>query len=120
MAGKKYESVDQYLEDFQGQTRTRLDQIRSLINKLAPEAIERISYNIPAAFIDKTIVVYYSGYEHHVSLYPGKIASETLDERLKPYFSGQSTLKFPNDQPLPIKAIENYINTRATIAREKR
>lgn len=117
MAGKKYESVDQYLEDFQGETRTRLDQLRSLIKKIAPEATERISYNIPAGFIGKTMVVYYSGYANHVSLYPGRIASEALDPELQPYFSGKSTLKFPNDQPLPIKAIENYINTRANIAR---
>lgn len=115
---KKFESVDEYLDTFGGETRERLDIIRALIKELAPESTERISYNIPAAFIGKTIVVYYSGYEHHVSLYPGKIAAETLDERLKPYFSGASTLKFPNDKDLPLEAIRDYIAARAALARQ--
>ena len=113
----KYTSVENYVGEFSGETKKRLDQLRELIKKLAPESTERISYNIPAAFIGTAIVVYYSGYEHHVSLYPGRIASETLDPELQKYFSGKSTLKFPNDQPLPMEAIEKYIAQRVKIAR---
>lgn len=114
---RKFASVDEYFASFDGETRKRLDEIRALIKEQAPESTERISYNIPASFIGKTIVVYYSGYPHHVSLYPGRIATEALDPRLKPYFSGKSTLKFPNDTKLPLDAIKDYIAVRAEIAR---
>ena len=114
---KKFASVDEYFASFDGETRNRLDTLRALIKKLAPESTERISYNIPAAFIGKTIVIYYSGYPHHVSIYPGRIATEALDDRLKPYFSGKSTLKFPNNAKLPLEAITDYIAVRAEIAR---
>ncbi|MNH49951.1 hypothetical protein D3C85_806750 [compost metagenome] len=114
---KKYTSVEEYMSEFSDETKHRLDEIRGCIKGLAPESTERISYNIPAAFIGKSIVVYYSGYERHVSLYPGKIASETLDPVLQKYFSGKSTLKFPNGQPLPMEAIEAYIAERVKIAR---
>ncbi len=116
---EKYASVEEYMGDFSGETKQRLDWLRDLIKKLAPESTERISYNIPASFIGKTIVVYYSGYERHVSLYPVKIAAETLDPELEKYFSGKSTLKFPNGQPLPVKAIEAYIAQRVKIARDE-
>lgn len=114
---KKYTSVDEYLEDFHGDTRQRLDTLRALVKKLAPESTERISYNIPATFIDKAIIVYYSGYDQHVSIYPGRIASETLDPELQKFFSGKSTLKFPNSEPLPIKAIEKYVAGRVQLTR---
>jgi uncharacterized protein YdhG (YjbR/CyaY superfamily) len=114
---KSYTSVEDYLSEFSDETRKRLDWMRDLIKSLAPESTERISYNIPATFIGKTIVVYYSGYDHHVSLYPGRIAAETLDPELEKYFSGKSTLKFPNNQPLPVKAIEAYIAQRVDAAR---
>lgn len=114
----KYESVDQYMADFSGETKTRLKIIRELIRDIAPESLERISYNIPGVFIDKEIVVYFSGYEHHVSLYPGEIPAESLDPALLPYLSGKSTLKFPNDQPLPLPAIKKYIQSRARLARK--
>lgn len=114
---KKYTSVDEYMGEFSDETKKRLEWLRNLIKKLAPESTERISYNIPATFIGKMIVVYYSGYDHHVSLYPGRIASETLEPELERYFSGKSTLKFPNDQPLPAKAIEAYILQRVKVAR---
>lgn len=114
---QKFASVDEYLSSFDGETRKRLDTVRELVKELAPESTERISYNIPAAFIGKTTVIYYSGYPHHVSIYPGRIATEALDDRLKPYFSGKSTLKFPNDTKLPIDSIKDYIAARAEIAR---
>lgn len=114
---KKYSSVNEYFSDFNGETRARLESLRDLIRRIAPESTERISYNIPAAFIGKTIIVYYSGYAHHVSIYPGHIQSEDLDPKLQSYLSGKSTLKFPNNQPLPMNEIEHYITMRASLAR---
>jgi uncharacterized protein YdhG (YjbR/CyaY superfamily) len=117
MSGRtKYTSVDQYMADFSGETKTRLKIIRQLIHDIAPESTERISYNIPGVFMGKEIVVYFSGYEHHVSLYPGEIPAESLNPELAPYLSGKSTLKFPNDRPLPLLAIKKYVQSRARLA----
>jgi uncharacterized protein YdhG (YjbR/CyaY superfamily) len=116
---RKYTSVEDYFQDFSGETAQRLQTIQNIVRTLAPESSERMSYNIPASFIGNKIVVYYSGYEHHVSLYPGKVSSETIDPRLAQYFSGKSTLKFPNDKPLPIDAITDYISERVNNARSQ-
>ena len=109
---KKYQTVEKYLNDFSGETRNRLDAMHAKIFEIAPKATERISYNIPAYFLDSKMIVYFAGYENHVSIYPGRTASKEYANLSKEYSSGKSTLKFPNNKPLPLELIENFIKLR--------
>ena len=112
MVREKYTSVDEYMKDFEGETKLRIDEIRALLFRLIPNVTERISYNIPAYFLDKKLIVYFSGYEHHVSLYPGRAGSKEHKALAAEYGSGKSTLKFPNSKPLPLDLIEEFIRMR--------
>lgn len=116
---KKYQSVEEYFKYFEGETLQRLKKIQAIIKKLAPDSTERISYNIPASFLEKGLIVYYSGYERHVSLYPGRI-NENIDKKFLPYVSGKSTLKFPNDQPFPEDLIKQYVAGRIALLKEEK
>lgn len=107
---KKYSSVEEYFGDFSGETRTRLDMIREIIKELAPEATERISYNIPAFFIGKNRLVYYAGYSKHVSIYP--IQSAEQSDIIKGYISGKATAKFPHSKELPVEIIRLFVLSR--------
>jgi uncharacterized protein YdhG (YjbR/CyaY superfamily) len=42
--GKKYTTVDEYVADFSGVTRQRVDEIRAKIFELIPSVTEKISY----------------------------------------------------------------------------
>lgn len=119
MDQQKFLTVDQYLAEFSGETRNRMDKIRSKIFELMPNAEESISYNIPAYFIDKKMVVYFAGYEHHVSLYPGRTLSAEHTKLASKYASGKSTLKFLNSKPLPMDLIEQFIELRKQESREE-
>lgn len=110
--GKKYKNVEEYLSDFSDETRERMDLIRSKIFDILPDAEEKISYNIPAYFSDGRMFIYFAGYEKHVSIYPGRSPSKQYTELAKEYASGKSTLKFPNNKPLPIDLIESFIKLR--------
>ncbi|MGH9408814.1 MAG: iron chaperone [Vicinamibacterales bacterium] len=46
-----------------------LRRVRATIRKAAPDAIETISYGIPA-FKLRRILVYFAAFEHHIGLYP--------------------------------------------------
>lgn len=109
---KKYTTTQEYLNDSTGETRQRLDAIRAMVMQLAPNATERISYNMPAFFNDKKIIIYMAGYAHHTSIYPGRVATPEYEALAAEYMSGRSTLKFPNDKPLPITLIEQFIQLR--------
>ncbi len=109
---KKFTTVDEYMAAFDGETKQRLDQLRGLILQFIPDVTERISYNIPAYFMGKKLVVYFSGYEHHVSLYPGRAGSKEHKALAAEYGSGKSTLKFPHTKPLPLQLIKEFIELR--------
>ncbi len=116
-ARKKYLTVDSYVSDFSGETRERIDTIRKLIHELEPEIIEKISYNIPAFFIGKTMVVYFAGYVNHVSLYPLHLIEKEQQSLFKKYSSGKATFKLPNSEALPIELIEKFITLRLEAVR---
>ena len=44
----------------------RMQIIRELVHKIAPEAVEVISYQIPAFKIGKKFLIYYAGFEKHL------------------------------------------------------
>ncbi len=117
--GKKYTSVEEYLDSFTGETRERLDVLRAKVFEIMPNATERISYNIPAYFVDGTMVVYFSGYAHHVSFYPLHLIDPKNAGKFSAYASGKATLKLPNAEPLPMKLIEEFIKLRLESVRQE-
>lgn len=108
----KFLTVDEFIDTFSGETRKRLELLRTTIKRIMPEAVEKISYNIPAYFLNGKMVLYFAGYEHHVSLYPGQTLNEAHNKLAAKYASGKSTLKFPNAEPLPMELIESFIRLR--------
>ena len=112
MSQKKYSTVDDYLTDFNGETKNRLEIIRSSFLELIPNVEERISYNIPAYFMNGSMIGYFAGYENHVSLYPFTPTGTTFDKEVARYLSGRSTLKFTHANPLPVEVVKKFISNR--------
>jgi uncharacterized protein YdhG (YjbR/CyaY superfamily) len=100
----RFESVDQYIASFPQQTQEVLNKIRQTIHSVMPEADQVISYNIPTFKVGGKYVVYFAGYDKHVSVYP--VHQSTLDKELAPYLSGKGTAKFPLDKPIPYDLIK--------------
>ncbi len=109
MKMKKYETVDEYLANFSGGSREKLDAIRKLIKKEAPDAGEKISYGIAAVTLDNKSLVYFAGYDTHVSIYPIPPGDEAFQRELETYKAGKGTLRFALDKPLPTAFIRRVI-----------
>lgn len=109
---QKFATPEEYFAYFSGETLDRLQALRSVIYKVEPNLTERISYNIPAYFKGKEMVCYIAGYDHHVSLYPGRIPGAEFESKFGAYLSGRSTLKFPHSEPLPLDLIEEFVRVR--------
>lgn len=52
---EKYTTVDQYLSQQAPITKTTLESLRTLIKKLCPDAVESISYGMPAYKLKKNL-----------------------------------------------------------------
>lgn len=95
---------------FEGATRTRLEEIRAIIQKVAPDAEEVISYSIPAYKYHGWLVYFSGGYAEHVSVsFPPHKLFETFSEQLKPYTYSKSTVQFPLDQAIPTALLEEML-----------
>lgn len=108
MERDRFETVDEYLDFFPMETQKLLKEIRETIKKNAPEATEKISYNIPAYF-HHGILIYFAGYKNHVSIYPAPRNEPIFEIELKAYKGGKGTIQFPLNKPLPIGLIERII-----------
>lgn len=106
------QSIDQYLEDFSGDTRERLDRVRALISGLVPEATETISYGIPTFDLNGKHLVHFAGYAKHIGLYPTPSGMVAFAEELSPYQHGKGSARFPLTEPLPEELIERIVEFR--------
>jgi uncharacterized protein YdhG (YjbR/CyaY superfamily) len=109
MAKTDFKSIDEYIAACPIESHAYLSQIRKLIHTLVPEAKEKISYQIACFEFNGRNLIHFAGWKKHVSLYPVPAGSEAFERQAEPYVDGKGTLKFPLDEPLPIKLIEKIV-----------
>jgi uncharacterized protein YdhG (YjbR/CyaY superfamily) len=108
-------TIDDYIAGFPRATQTVLERVRRTIRKTLPDAEEAISYGIPAFKRQGRTVLYFAGWKEHYSLYPSSSRLEArFRKELVPYeVSGKGTIRFPLDEPLPLKLIADIARFRA-------
>jgi uncharacterized protein YdhG (YjbR/CyaY superfamily) len=98
----KVTTVEGYLAAQPESVRARLIQLRAVLRKALPRAVEGISYQIPVYKVDGAMVLYFAGFKGHYSVYPvsrGVLAE--LGAQLEPYLHGRATLRFSLTSPVP-------------------
>ena len=111
---KSYTNVDEYIAWAPEQSRDLLKTIRQTISEEAPEAGEKISYGIPTFTMDNKYLVYFAGYENHVSIYPIPSGDKAFEKEITPYKAGKGTLRFALDKPLPLSLIRKVVKLHLT------
>ncbi|MBK7254855.1 MAG: DUF1801 domain-containing protein [Ignavibacteria bacterium] len=112
---KEIKTVDDYFSYFPSETKTKLKIIRQIIKDIAPEAIESISYGMPAYKINKKPLVYFGGFAKHIGFYATPTGHEKFKKQLSVYKQGKGSVQFPLDQPLPVALIKDIIKFRLKI-----
>ncbi len=102
---QSYKDIDEYISNFPADVRVNLQKIRRTIQKVAPEAKEKISYGIPT-FTFHGNLVHFAAYEHHIGFYPGTRPVKEFARDLKPYETSKGTVRFSLDKPIPYDLIE--------------
>ncbi|AEA42171.1 Domain of unknown function DUF1801 [Fluviicola taffensis DSM 16823] len=106
---KTFTNVDQYIQEFEKETQERLIAIRKLIQETAPEAIESISYGMPAYKVNGKPLVYFGGYKSHIGFYATPTGHSAFEKELSKYKQGKGSVQFPLDEPLPVKLIKEIV-----------
>jgi uncharacterized protein YdhG (YjbR/CyaY superfamily) len=100
--------VDEYISSFPTSTQQLLKQVRLLILKTAPKALEVISYGMPG-YKYHGMLVYFAGYKNHVGFYPGAAPIVAFKKEIAIYKNAKGSIQFPLDKKLPIKLIKDII-----------
>nr|MBP9889051.1 DUF1801 domain-containing protein [Leptospiraceae bacterium] len=67
---RKFKTVEEYFSSLPTNTKELLLIVRDLIRKIAPDAKEVISYNIPAFKLNGKNLIYFAAWKEHISIYP--------------------------------------------------
>ncbi len=88
-----------------------LNELRTLIQKAAPQVVEMISYDMPTYKLDGQRLVYFAAWKQHVGIYalPNEVLDQFADE-VASFRQPKGTLQFPYSQPLPSKLIRALVS----------
>ena len=104
---KNTDSIDEFIKRYPAEVQEILRKVRTVIQRAAPEAKEKISYGIPTLTLHGNLI-HFSAYEHHIGLYPGSVGVAAFQDELDRagYKTAKGTIQFPLDQPIPYELIE--------------
>jgi uncharacterized protein YdhG (YjbR/CyaY superfamily) len=108
---QEYTSIDEYIRLFPEHTRKKLREMREVIREQAPQAQERISYRMPAFFLNGNLV-YFAAYAKHIGFYPTASGIRAFKSNLSKYKYAKGSVQFPLEEPLPIKLIKKIVKFR--------
>jgi uncharacterized protein YdhG (YjbR/CyaY superfamily) len=112
MEGKvTYESIDDYISKFPPEIQEILSTIRKVIKEAAPEAKEKISYQMPT-FAQHGNLVHFAAFKNHIGFYPTPNGIDAFKEELSGYKGAKGSIQFPMDQPVPYELISKIVKYR--------
>lgn len=111
-SGKVPKTIDEYIAQCPPELQNTLQQLRKVIKRAAPEAEEKISWQMPTFYLHGNLV-HFAAHKHHIGFYPAPTGIETFKQRLAQYKSSKGAVQFPIDKPLPFELIEEMVAFRA-------
>jgi len=105
-------TINQYLKPLSPEKRAALEKLRKAIKAAAPDAVECISYGIPAFRLDGHLLVAFGAAKNHCSFYPGAFPVIVHDDELGAYSTSKGTIRFSPDRPLPVALVRKLVKTR--------
>ena len=113
-------TVDEYIRAYPKDVQARLRAIRQTIKEIAPQAKEKISYQMPTFYTTRGNLVYFAAFKNHIGLYGStSSATEALAKALSAYKVTKGSIQFPSDKPLPLPLIRKIVKLRLKEQRER-
>jgi uncharacterized protein YdhG (YjbR/CyaY superfamily) len=104
-------SIDDYIAKFPADIQILLERMRTTIRKAAPDATEKISYQMPTFYL-KGNLVHFAALKNHIGFYPTPSAIIAFRKELTGYISSKGAVQFPIDEPLPLDLVTKMVKFR--------
>jgi len=106
-----YESIDEYILKFSPEIQEILRMLRKVIQESAPDAKEKISYQMPTFELHGNLV-HFAACKHHIGFYPTPSGINAFKDELSEYKGTKGSIHFPYGRPLPYQLIGKIVEFR--------
>lgn len=104
-------SIDEYIATFPEDIQKKLQTVRETIKAEAPEAQEKISYQMPTFYLHGNLV-HFAAFKNHIGFFPIPSGIEAFKQELSAYETSKGGIRFPFNQPLPLDLITRMVKFR--------
>jgi uncharacterized protein YdhG (YjbR/CyaY superfamily) len=106
-------TIDEYLAPLAADKRGALEKLRTAIQQAAPQAVETISYGLPAFKLDGKALVYFGAAAGHCAFYPGSATLvDSMRDELRAYSTSKGTIRFQPGKPLAATLVKRMVKAR--------
>jgi len=106
-----YETIDEYILLFPPKIQEILNMLREVIKESAPNAKEKISYQMPT-FVLNGNLVHFAAHKNHIGFYPTPSGINAFKQELSDYKGAKGSIQFPIEKPLPYHLISKIVKFR--------
>jgi uncharacterized protein YdhG (YjbR/CyaY superfamily) len=104
-------SIDEYIATFPAEIQKILQEIRAVVKAAAPDAQEKISYQMPTFFLSGNLV-HFAAFKNHIGFYPAPTGIEAFAQELSVYKGAKGSIQFPINKPMPLDLITKIVKYR--------
>jgi uncharacterized protein YdhG (YjbR/CyaY superfamily) len=115
---QEFRTIDEYIATFPEDIQGKLKQIRATIKAAAPDATEKISYQMPTFFLNGNLV-HFAAFKNHIGFYPTASGVAHFTTELASYQTSKGAIQFPLDQPIPFDLVTRIVQFRVMENRQK-
>lgn len=106
-----FKTMDEYILQFPPEVQETLKTLRQVIKESAPDAEEKISYQMPT-FTLHGHLVYFAAYKNHIGFYPTSSGIKAFKHEISEYKNSKGAVQFPLEKPLPYELIRDIVKFR--------
>jgi len=106
-------SVDDALTDLDPVARDALGHLVALARAVVPDAVDGVSYGLPALLVDGKPLIGFGASARHLSLVPySPTALDTVRAELTGFDVSKGLIRFTSDRPVPDEPITRLLAAR--------
>ena len=104
-------AIDEYIAAQAEAVQPILQSIRETIHRAAPEAVEKISWQMPTFWQGENLI-HFAVFKKHIGLYPGGEATTVFAQRLAGYKTSKGAIQLPLGQAIDYQLINDIVQWR--------
>jgi uncharacterized protein YdhG (YjbR/CyaY superfamily) len=108
--------IDEYIAGQSEEVQSILVKVREVIRAAAPNAVEKISWQMPTYWQGENLI-HFCAHKKHLGIHPGAIDRfpDKLKKRLGGYKTSKGAIQFPYDKPIDYELIADITRWRVSV-----